>query len=95
MTETKSYMCCNAMTATNAARLVKLIGHYSSYVLIGVNDTYRTANNILSLLTFRIKQGDRVSIVAEGPDAKEVVKDIGALLAENSGTEMCLPVLCG
>lgn len=94
MKESKSYLCYNRLTVMNAARLVKMVNHSDSDVLIGVDGNSCSAGNILFVLSLRIEYGDPVSIVAEGPDAHEVIENIAGLLCEDDATGMCLPV-CG
>ena len=83
MKESKSYLCYNRLTVMNAARLVRMVNHSDSDVLIGVDGYSCSARNILFVLSLRIEYGDLVSIVADGSDAHEVIENIGGLLCED------------
>ena len=78
-----------------AARLAKMVSHSDCDAFIGVDGSFCPADNILSLLSLQIQYGDIVSIVADGPEAHEVVENIHGLLCEDSKAGTCLPVLFG
>ncbi len=54
--------------------------HFESSILLSCNGTEINAKSMISLLSARIKYGSEITIIADGPDEREAVKRMAALL---------------
>ena len=77
--------------ARPAAVLANLAKRYKSKVLLQRGDDQANAKSVVSVMGIEIAQGDKVVIVAEGPDAQEAVDAILPELAAGLGDEGTKP----
>ena len=68
--------------ARPAALFVQLARHFTSAVTVRKGRKVVDGKSIMGLLTLAAKQGARVSITTEGPDAAEALEQLTALLTK-------------
>jgi phosphocarrier protein HPr len=66
-----------------AAMLVRTLTDFSSEVTIINGDTLADARSVLDLMTLAASRGTTLRVRAEGEDAEETLKAVGALIARN------------
>jgi phosphocarrier protein FPr len=77
--------------ARPAAVLANLAKQFKSKVLLQRGDDEANAKSVTSIMGIEIAQGDKVIVVAEGPDAQEAIDAIGPELAAGLGDEGSRP----
>jgi phosphocarrier protein HPr len=73
--------------ARAAAKLVRTAEQFESSVALSKDAQRADAKSIMGLLLLCGTQGSRVTVRAQGPDASEAVRAIGALIASRFGEE--------
>jgi phosphotransferase system HPr (HPr) family protein len=71
------------------AMLVKTAQRFSAPLRVSNGVTEANGKSLMSLITLGAEQGDRLRIVAEGPDAEALVDAIGELFEDGFG-ETCM-----
>lgn len=66
-----------------AAMVVRVSSDFKSKILISNGKTEANAASVLDLMTLAASMGTPLTIVAEGPDARDAVAALGALIARN------------
>lgn len=59
-----------------AARLIQKVSAYESRVWIQKNDRKANAKSLLGILSLGIGSGEKVLLIADGPDEKLVINDL-------------------
>lgn len=71
--------------ARAAAQFVKLVSRFSSDIML-IKDGYKVnGKSILGVLSLAAVQGTKITVVAEGEDAKEALCEIEALVESGFG----------
>ncbi|MEM4657999.1 MAG: HPr family phosphocarrier protein [Candidatus Methanosuratincola sp.] len=71
--------------ARAAAQFVKLVNRFSSDIML-IKDGYEVnGKSILGVLSLAAVQGTKITVVAEGEDAKEALDEIEALVESGFG----------
>ena len=81
--------------ARPAAVLSKLAQQYSSDIRIKRGEDKANAKSVMAIMGLEVGQGDKVQVVAHGPDAAQAVRDLVAALREGLGEEGVVPVAEG
>ena len=66
-----------------AAMLVRTLADFTSEVTITNGDTVADGRSVLDLMTLAASRGTTLRVSAEGEDAENTVKAVGALIARN------------
>lgn len=69
--------------ARPAGMLVKEASRFSSEIRVRCKGKEGDAKKILSLMGLAAKKGDRVEMIAEGPDEEEAIAVLGRFMEEN------------
>ena len=77
--------------ARPAAVLANVAKSFQSEIKLQLEDRTANARSITSLMALDVKHGDKVVLVAKGPDAKSAVEKLAKLIAEGLGDEGCTP----
>ena len=77
--------------ARPAAVLANVAKSFACEVKLQAGDRSANARSITSLMALEIAGGDKVVLVAKGPDAKEAVEKLSELIAQGLGDEGCKP----
>ncbi len=77
--------------ARPAAVLANLAKKYKSRILLQRGDDQANAKSVVSIMGIEIAQGDKVVVVAQGPDAQEAIDTITPELAAGLGDEGSRP----
>ena len=74
--------------ARPAGRFVTLAGRFESEIWVARDgdEEWVSGQSVLSILSLAASQGTILRLRAEGPDAEEAVRALGALLAEPTQT---------
>jgi phosphocarrier protein FPr len=73
--------------ARPAAVLSKLAQQYASDIRVKRGDDGANAKSVMAIMGLEVSQGDKVQVVAHGPDAAEAVQALTAALREGLGEE--------
>ena len=65
--------------------------NFKSDVRLQLGDRFANARSVTSLLALETALGDKVVLVAKGPDAREAVDKLTPMIAEGLGDEGCMP----
>ena len=66
--------------ARPAGQFVMLAERFDAEIQVGRGDEWVDGRSVLSLLSLAASRGTRLRVRAEGPDAREAVEALGALL---------------
>ena len=66
--------------ARPAGRFVALAGHFDSEISVSRGDEWVSGCSVLSILSLAAGQGTALRVRAEGADAEQAVRELGALL---------------
>jgi phosphocarrier protein HPr len=66
--------------ARPAGRFVSLAGRFSSEISVGRGDEWVNGCSVLSILSLAAGPGTALRVRAEGEDAEQAVRELGALL---------------
>lgn len=72
--------------ARPAARLVVVAGGFHSTVTLACRGSTADAKSILGVMTLAARHGDRVRIVAHGPDERAALEAVARLLRADNGS---------
>lgn len=75
----------NGMHLRVAARVVNASKRYKSKILLCHKCKFADACSILELVSLAVTKSSEIAVVAEGPDEKEAVKEIGQLFIDGAG----------
>lgn len=73
--------------ARAAARFVHLASRYASQIRVRRDDRTMDGKSIMGILLLAASQGSTITIAAEGPDEREAVEALAALVASGFGEE--------
>jgi len=82
----------NGLHARPAAVLSSVAKTFQSDIRLQVGDRSANARSVTSLMALETAKGDKVLLVAKGPDAREAVDRLTPMIAEGLGDEGCVPV---
>lgn len=68
--------------ARAAAKIVKLASEFKSEITLEMDGNEVNAKSILGILTLACPMGSMITIVADGPDAREAVEAMEALFQD-------------
>ena len=81
----------NGLHARPAAVLSSVAKTFKSDIRLQLGDRSANARSVTSLLALETALGDKVVLVAKGPDAKEALDKLTPMIAEGLGDEGCVP----
>jgi phosphoenolpyruvate-protein phosphotransferase len=81
----------NGLHARPAAVLSSTARTFKSDIRLQLGDRFANARSVTSLLALETALGDKVVLVAKGPDAREAVDKLSPMIAEGLGDEGCVP----
>ena len=82
----------NGLHARPAAVLSSTSKTFKSDIRLQLGDRSANARSVTSLMALETARGDKVVLVAKGPDAREAVNRLTPMIAEGLGDEGCVPV---
>jgi phosphoenolpyruvate-protein phosphotransferase len=82
----------NGLHARPAAVLSSTAKTFKSDIRLQLGDRSANARSVTSLMALETARGDKVLLVAKGPDAREAVDRLTPMIAEGLGDEGCVPV---
>jgi phosphoenolpyruvate-protein phosphotransferase len=82
----------NGLHARPAAVLSSTAKTFKSDIRLQLGDRSANARSVTSLMALETALGDKVMLVAKGPDAREAVDRLTPMIAEGLGDEGCVPV---
>jgi multiphosphoryl transfer protein len=82
----------NGLHARPAAVLSSTAKRFKSDIRLQLGDRSANARSVTSLMALETARGDKVVLVAKGPDAREAVNSLTPMIAEGLGDEGCVPV---
>lgn len=77
--------------ARPAAVLSKLAQQFASDIRVKRGEDQANAKSVMAIMGLEVGQGDKVQIIAHGPDAAQAVHDLAAVLREGLGEEGVVP----
>ena len=77
--------------ARPSAVLANVAKSFASEVRLQVGDRSANARSVTSLMGLEVTGGDKIVLVAKGPDAKEAIEKLSELIAKGLGDEGCPP----
>ncbi|KYD22924.1 MAG: HPr family phosphocarrier protein [Caldibacillus debilis] len=75
----------DGLHARPAAQFVKLLSRYHSDVFLVKNDRKIEAKSIFNLMSAAVREGDLITVVADGDDEKEALDFVVKFLQEQNG----------
>jgi phosphoenolpyruvate-protein phosphotransferase len=81
----------NGLHARPAAVLSSIAKTFQSDIRLQLGERSANARSVTSLMALETARGDKVVLVAKGPDARAAVDKLGPLIAEGLGDEGCVP----
>ena len=81
----------NGLHARPAAVLSSTARSFKSEIRLQLGDRFANARSVTSLMALETALGDKVLLVAKGPDAREAVDRLTPMIAEGLGDEGCIP----
>jgi phosphocarrier protein FPr len=81
----------NGLHARPAAVLSSVARSFKSGIRLQLGDRSANARSVTSLLALETALGDKVVLVAKGPDAREAVDKLAPMVTEGLGDEGCVP----
>jgi multiphosphoryl transfer protein len=82
----------NGLHARPAAVLSSVAKTFQSDIRLQLGDRSANARSVTSLMALETARGDKVLLVAKGPDAHEAVDRLTPMIVEGLGDEGCVPV---
>jgi multiphosphoryl transfer protein len=82
----------NGLHARPAAVLSSTAKTFKSDIRLQLGDRSANARSVTSLMALETARGDKVLLVAKGPDAREAVDRLTPMIVEGLGDEGCVPV---
>ena len=82
----------NGLHARPAAVLSSIAKKFKSDIRLQLGDRSANARSVTSLMALETARGDKVLLVAKGPDAREAVDRLTPMIVEGLGDEGCIPV---
>jgi phosphocarrier protein FPr len=81
----------NGLHARPAAVLSSMARTFKSEIRLQLGDRSANARSVTSLMALETALGDKVVVMAKGPDAREAVDKLSPMIAEGLGDEGCVP----
>jgi phosphoenolpyruvate-protein phosphotransferase len=81
----------NGLHARPAAVLSSAAKTFKSQIKLQLGDRSANARSVTALMALETKLGDKVILIAKGPDAEEAVERIAPMIGKGLGDEGCLP----
>lgn len=81
----------NGLHARPAAVLSSMAKTFQSEIRLQLGDRSANARSVTSLMALETAKGDKVLLVAKGPDARGAVDRLTPMIAEGLGDEGCVP----
>jgi phosphoenolpyruvate-protein phosphotransferase len=81
----------NGLHARPAAVLSSTAKTFKSQIKLQLGDRSANARSVTSLMALETKLGDKVFLMAKGPDAEEAIERIAPMIEKGLGDEGCLP----
>jgi phosphocarrier protein FPr len=78
--------------ARPAAVLSKLAARYESDISLTRGDDRANAKSVIAIMGMEVRYGDKVQVVAFGPDAEEALAELTAQIAAGLGEEGVVPI---
>ena len=82
----------NGLHARPAAVLSSMAKRFKSDIRLQLGERSANARSVTSLMALETARGDKVLLVAKGPDAREALDKLTPMIAEGLGDEGCVPV---
>lgn len=82
----------NGLHARPAAVLSSMAKTFKSDIRLQLGERSANARSVTSLMALETARGDKVLLVAKGPDAREALDKLTPMIAEGLGDEGCVPV---
>jgi phosphoenolpyruvate-protein phosphotransferase len=82
----------NGLHARPAAVLSSMAKTFKSDIRLQLGDRSANARSVTSLMALETARGDKVLLVAKGPDAREALDKLTPMIREGLGDEGCVPV---
>ncbi len=82
----------NGLHARPAAVLSSFAKKFKSDIRLQLGDRSANARSVTSLMALETAKGDKVLLVAKGPDAREAVDKLTPMIVEGLGDEGCVPM---
>jgi multiphosphoryl transfer protein len=82
----------NGLHARPAAVLSSMAKTFKSDIRLQLGERSANARSVTSLMALETARGDKVLLVAKGPDAREALNKLTPMIAEGLGDEGCVPV---
>ena len=79
LTNTVTVLCEHGLHLRAASRIVTLSRRFQSTVWLTAHNKSAKAGSILGILELGVKQGDRVLLGADGPDAEQALQMLAGL----------------
>ena len=76
---------------TAGGSLTSIAKTFESEIRLQLGDRSANARSVTSLMALETAKGDKVVLVAKGPDARAAVDKLSPLIAEGLGDEGCVP----
>jgi phosphocarrier protein FPr/phosphocarrier protein len=92
VTRTVTVPMANGIHARPAARIVEAVKPFTASVELQRGDTHASARSVVALLKLAAKQGDVLTIAADGPDAATAADAVAALILSGIGESHAAPV---
>ncbi|UWD33908.1 HPr family phosphocarrier protein [Mesomycoplasma molare] len=70
--------------ARPASKIVSVSSKFKSDIKIVTSAATANAKSIMNIMSLAVKQGQEISIVAEGEDKKEAIETLKATMVENN-----------
>jgi phosphocarrier protein FPr len=81
----------NGLHARPAAVLSSMAKTFKSDIRLQLGERSANARSVTSLMALETARGDKVLLVAKGPDAREALDKLTQMIAEGLGDEGCVP----
>jgi phosphotransferase system HPr (HPr) family protein len=75
----------DGLHARPAAQFVNLLGKFQSDVFLIKNDRKIAAKSIFNIMSAAVREGDLITVVADGDDEKEALDFVVKFLQEQNG----------
>jgi phosphocarrier protein HPr len=70
-----------------AAKIVNVASQYKARIFLERDGQEVNGKSLLGILTLACPRGSRITVRAEGPDAREALEDMGRLIHDKFGEE--------
>lgn len=70
-----------------AAKIVNVASQYKAKIFLERDGEEVNGKSLLGILTLACPKGSRITVRAEGPDAREAMEDLGRLIRDKFGED--------